>query len=59
MAALVAVRFNPEIRTFYKRLLANGKPKKVALTVCMRKMLTILNALVRDGVKEENRLEAA
>ena len=49
MSALVASRFNPVIRTFYQRLLAAGKPKKLALTACMRKLLTILNAIVRTG----------
>jgi len=48
MAALVATRCNPLIRQFYQRLLAAGKPKKVALVACMRKLLTILNAMVRD-----------
>lgn len=48
MAALVATRCNPTLRTFYARLLAAGKPKKVALTACMRKLLVILNAMVRD-----------
>ena len=48
MATLVATRFNPAIRTFYRRLLANGKPKIVALVASMRKLLTILNAIVRD-----------
>jgi len=48
MAALVAVRFNDTIRAFYRRLLAAGKPKKLALVACMRKLLTILNARVRD-----------
>jgi transposase len=47
MAALVATRVNPIIRAFYHRLLAAGKPKKVALVACMRKLLTILNAMVR------------
>jgi len=59
MGALVGSRYNPEIRSFYQRLLANGKPKKVALTACMRKLLTILNAVVRDGLNEENRAKAA
>jgi transposase len=49
MAALSAVRWNPAIRPFYDRLRAAGKPPKVALTACMRKLLTILNAMVRDG----------
>jgi transposase len=48
MAAVVAARFNPVIRTFYQRLLAAGKKKKVALVACMRKLLTILNAMIRD-----------
>lgn len=47
MATLVATRCNPVIRAFYHRLLAIGKPKKVALIACMRKLLTILNHLVR------------
>lgn len=49
MAALVASRRNPTIRTFYQRLIASGKPPKVALTACMRKLLTILNAMARSG----------
>ena len=48
MGALVATRHNPVIRAFYQRLLAVGKPKKVALTACMRKLLVILNAMVRQ-----------
>ena len=47
MPTLVAVRHNPVLRTFYERLLAAGKPKKVALTACMRKLLTILNAMLK------------
>lgn len=49
MAALVAARHNPAIRVFYGRLLAAGKPRKLALTACMHKLLTILNAMVRDN----------
>lgn len=48
MAALTATRFNPVIRTFYQRLLSAGKAKKLALVACMRKLITILNAMVRD-----------
>jgi transposase len=51
MAALVAARRNPVIHAFYTRLLAAGKPKKVALTACMRKLLTILNAMIRNRTK--------
>ncbi|HYS15061.1 MAG TPA: transposase [Burkholderiaceae bacterium] len=50
MATLSAMRYNPAIAAFYKRLLAAGKPKKVAMVACMRKLLTILNAMLRDGV---------
>jgi transposase len=46
MGTLVATRYNPIIKTFYQRLIAAGKPQKVALTACMRKLLTILNAMV-------------
>jgi transposase len=48
MGALIASRFNPAIKEFYERLVGAGKPKKVALVACMRKLLTILNALMRD-----------
>jgi len=47
MAALVASRRNPIIAAFYQRLLDAGKVKKVALVACMRKLLTILNAMMR------------
>lgn len=49
MATLTAIRRNPVIAAFYQRLRANGRPAKVALTAAMRKFLTILNAMVRDG----------
>ena len=48
MSTLVATRYNPQIRAQYQQLLKRGKEKKVALTACMRKMLTILNAMLRD-----------
>lgn len=48
MAALVAIRHNPAIKVFHSRLIAAGKPKKVAIVACMRKLLTILNAMLRD-----------
>jgi transposase len=47
MGALVATRYNPIIKAFYARLLAAGTPKKVCLTACMRKLLTILNAMIK------------
>ena len=49
MGALVAARRNVIIRAFYRRLVAAGKPKKVALIACMRKLLTILNAMMRTN----------
>ncbi len=49
MAALVASRHNPVLRTFYERLIAAGKPKLVAITATARKLLTILNAMVRTN----------
>ena len=47
MGALVASQYNPVIRDFYRRLLAAGKPKKLALTACMRKLLVILNSMLK------------
>ena len=49
MGALVASRHNPVIRDFYQRLLAAGKPKKLALIACMRKLLVILNSMLKHG----------
>ena len=49
MATVTAIRRNPVIRAFYQRLRANGRLPKVAMTAAMRKLLTILNAMVRDG----------
>lgn len=51
MATLSATQCNPVIRDFYTRLVAQGKHKKVALTACMRKFITMLNAMVRDNVE--------
>ncbi|AVF38013.1 IS110 family transposase [Rahnella sikkimica] len=51
MAALVATQFNPAIKMFYQRLLTAGKPKKLALVACMRKLITILNSMIRKGEK--------
>ena len=49
MAALVATRHNPILKHVYQRLLARGRPKKVAIIACLRRLLTILNAILRDG----------
>ena len=51
MAALVGTRRNPVLRAFYAKLLAAGKPKKLALTACMRKLLVILNAMAKQGTR--------
>ncbi len=51
MAALVGSRHNPVLRAFYQRLVAAGKPKKVALTACMRKLLTICNAMLKHQTR--------
>jgi transposase len=59
MAAVCAIRYNPVIAACYQRLRAAGKPAKVALTACMRKLLVILNAILRDGAAWKNRLQAA
>lgn len=48
MAALVATRYNPVIRAFYQRLCGEGKAKKLALTACMRKLLIILNSMLKN-----------
>jgi len=49
MAMLSAIQCNAVMKRFYEKLVAQGKHKKVALTACMRKMMTILNAMIRDG----------
>jgi transposase len=49
MAALSATKWNPAIKTFYERLCASGKPKKVALTACMRKLLIVLNSMMKNN----------
>jgi transposase len=49
MATVCAVRFNPTLKAFYSRLLQRGKEKKVALVACMHKLLTFLNAMIRDS----------
>ena len=49
MSSLSAVRHNPEIRELYERLVGAGKPKKVALTACMRKLLLTLNSVLKRG----------
>ena len=59
MATLCATRHNPAIREFYGHLVASGKPKKVALTACMRKLLTILAAILRNRTPWQPRLLAA
>jgi transposase len=50
MAALVAVQYNPVLKAFYQRLLRTGKPRKLALTAAMRKLLVILNAILKTRI---------
>ncbi|KGC03508.1 transposase, IS116/IS110/IS902 family [Burkholderia multivorans] len=59
MATLTATRHNPAIKTFYQRLKAAGKLPKVALVACMRKLLTILNAMVRSNTPWDDSLHKA
>jgi len=54
MAMMSAIQHNKKMKNFYNHLVAQGKHKKVALTACMRKMMTILNAMIRDGQKWQN-----
>ncbi len=57
MATLVAMRWNDRIKAYYQLLRAKGKPAKVAMVACMRKLLTILNVMVRNKQKRgENQL---
>jgi transposase len=49
LSAMVAIRFNPDIKHFYERLLRAGKHKKLALIACVRKIVTTLNAMLRDN----------
>lgn len=51
MAVLAATRHNPDLKTFYQRMLSKGKPTKVALTATMRKLVILLNAVVARGTK--------
>lgn len=59
MATLAATRYNPVIRPHYQRLVAAGKPRKVALVACMRRLLVILNAMARDGTPWNPQLAVA
>jgi transposase len=56
MATLVATRFNPKIKAYYQHLLTKGKVKKVAIVACMRKLLTILNTLIKNNVVWKNEI---
>lgn len=59
MATLTAVRYNPALKACYERLLAAGKRKKVALVACMRKLLTMLNAIAKHGSTWDSTLHSA
>ena len=56
MSTLTATRFNPVIKTFYRRLVEAGKPHKVALTACMRKLITILNTMVKNNTPWDEKM---
>lgn len=58
MATVASIRCNPVIHDFYQRLRDNGKPAKVALTACMRKLLTIMNAMLKHQSQWAPRLDA-
>jgi transposase len=58
MSALVASRYNPALRALYARLVRDGKPKKVALVACMRKLIVLLNAILRTGTPWDPSLTA-
>ncbi len=58
MPALVATRYNPDMRIVYDRLVGSGKPAKVAITAVMRKMVVLANTLIRAGRKWEPRVAA-
>jgi len=60
MAALSAIRWNPVLRAFYQRLQEKEKPFKVAITACMRKLLTIINTMIKNQTLwNENLMQAA
>lgn len=59
MATLTAVRYNPALKACYERLLAAGKRKKVALVACMRKLLTMLNAIAKHGSTWDSNMHSA
>ena len=56
MSTLSAVQHDPKIKAMYERLVAAGKPKKVALVACMRKQLTILNTMMKNGTHWDEKL---
>ncbi len=58
MGTIAATPFDPAIKVFYERLLAAGKPKKVALTACIRKLLTILNSMLRHRTRRQQQQAA-
>ena len=58
MAAIVAIRHNPAIKAFYQHLKAKGKESKVAIVACMRKLLSIVNLLVKTDQLWQNKMSA-
>jgi transposase len=53
---LSAIQYDPKIKSMYERLVAAGKPKKVAIVACMRKQLTILNTMMKNGTHWDEKL---
>ena len=49
VSMMSAIQYHPKLKPFYEKMLAAGKPKKVALIACMRKQLTILNTMVKNN----------
>jgi transposase len=56
MSTLSTIQYHPKIKAMYERLMAAGKPKKVALVTCMRKPLTILNSMMKSGTHWDEKL---
>jgi hypothetical protein len=56
MSVLSATQYNPKIKSMYERLVAAGKPKKVAIVACMRKQLVILNTMMKNGTHWDEKL---
>jgi transposase len=56
MAMMSTIQSNPKFKVMFKRMVAEGKPKKVTIVACMRKMITILNVMVKNGTQWEEKM---